>query len=219
MDLKSKMKMNACVKALECLPKKGKVGLGSGSTVDMFAGLIPNDSKAEFFCVSENAVKILKKKRLKVSDKLRATDIAFDGADSILGMGAERVAIKGAGALAFTNEKKIDYSSKKLVLIVDESKLTNKRPDVVFAEVEKENEHFFIERMAMFGFQTREVPKNNPHLKGKKNKFFYIILFGKENLNELEKHIESVKGVKGCGIFSMKKFTLVIGNKKGAKVI
>ena len=219
MDLKSKMKMNACVKALEFLPKKGKVGLGSGSTVDMFATLIPKESKAEFSCVSERAAKTLKKKGLKVSDKIKATDVAFDGADSVEGSGAKRVAIKGAGALAFTDEKKLDYSAKKLVLIVDESKLTTKRPDVVFAEVEKKNEHFFIGRMAMFGFQAREVPKNNPHLKGKKNKFFYITLFGKENLNELEEHIESVKGVKGSGIFSQKKFTLIAGSKNGAKVI
>jgi ribose 5-phosphate isomerase len=211
--------MNACIKALEFLPKKGKVGLGSGSTVDIFAKLIPTDSETEFFCVSKNALEILKKKRLKVSDKLSKTDIAFDGADSIVGKGTKRVAIKGAGALAFTDEKKLDYSTKRLVIMVDESKITNKRPDIVFVEVDEKYEHFFIERMAMFGLQTKEVSKNNPHLKGKKNKFLYITLFGKENLNELEKHIESVKGVKGSGIFSMKEFKLIIGNKKDAKVI
>ena len=218
MDLKSKMKMNACIKALEFIPKQGKVGLGSGSTVNMFAEIIPEESKAEFVCVSEKAAKTLKKKGLKVSVGTMHTDVAFDGADSIIGKGKKRIALKGAGALAFVDEKKIDYGSKKLYLLVDKGKIKSKKMGEVLVEVEKGLEHFFTERIGMFGYNVRKVPKNNPHLKGKKNSFFYIIIFGDENLNELEEHIECVKGVLGSGIFSRKKFTLIIGNKKGAKV-
>ena len=219
MDLKSKMKMNACVKALEFLPKKGKVGLGSGSTVDMFATVIPKESKAKFVCVSVKAAQILRKKALNVSEKIQTTDVAFDGADNIVGKGKGRVAIKGAGALAFTKEKKLDYSAKKLFLLVDEGKMKSSKKPIIFAEVEPGQEHFFVERMAMFGCNAEKVSKKNPFLKGKKNLFFHLTIFGEENLGELEDHISCIKGVKGSGIFSKKKFTLIVGNKNGAKVI
>lgn len=219
---KTLMKTNACVKAVEFLPEKGKIGLGSGSTVDLFAEMIPKRSKLKFFCVSEKAYYILKGKGLVVSKKIQPTDIAFDGADNILSNSLSRnelIAIKGAGALDFVDEKKLDYSTKKLVLLVDKDKLASSKKLVIFVEIEREKEHYFIERMKMFGYKTKEVSKNNPHLENKKNKFLYITISGEENLNELEEHIECVNGVKGCGIFSKKRFTLIIGNKKGAKVI
>jgi ribose 5-phosphate isomerase len=221
--LKTQMKTNACVKAIEFLPEKGKIGLGSGSTVDLFAEMIPKKSKLKFFCVSEKAYYTLKGKGLSVSKKIQPTDIAFDGADNILSNSldgkSELIAIKGAGALDFVEEKKLDYSSKKLVLLVDKNKLASSNKIIIFVEVENGKEIYFIERMKMFGYKTKEVSKDNPHLENKKNKFVYITISGEENLNELEEHIECVSGVKGCGIFSKKRFTLIIGNKKGAKVI
>jgi ribose 5-phosphate isomerase A len=218
-SLQQKMKLNACKKAIEFLPKNGKIGLGSGSTINLFAKKIPEDTKATFYCVSKKAFKILKKKGFNVSDEICAVDIAFDGLDNILGDERNKVAIKGAGGLDFVEEKKLDYLAKKLILLMDEYKLKNNKMITIFVEVEKDYKQQFIEKMQTLQYNPKQLSKRNPNLKNKKNKFFYIIIRGNENLNKLENYIESIKGIKGCGIFSKKDFTLIIGNKKGTMVI
>ena len=120
MALNQNEKKITALKALRLIPEKGLVGIGSGTTIDTLAGVINKMSKAEFVCVSKNAREILQKRGLKLSTKENPL-VVFDGADSFVKQGGKWIAIKGAGAFDFTNEKKFDYSAKKLIIIVGES--------------------------------------------------------------------------------------------------
>ncbi len=55
-------KRNAALLALEYLPEKGAIGLGSGTTIDIMAQLIKKTSNP-VYCVSKKAKKTLKKKK------------------------------------------------------------------------------------------------------------------------------------------------------------
>ncbi len=205
-------KKNAALKALRLIPQKGLVGLGSGTTVDTLAGLINKANKSEFICISKNAKKILQKRGLKLIEKENPV-IAIDGADSFVKQNGRLIAIKGAGAFDFTNEKKLDYSAKKFVIIAGKSKLENK-DHTVFVEVTKKALNTVIKQLKISGLLVKKVPKSNPLLKGKKNVFVQITPKAGTNFSELEHMLDNTAGVIGNGIFSKKRFDLIIGKEE-----
>ncbi|MCX6803941.1 MAG: ribose-5-phosphate isomerase A [Candidatus Diapherotrites archaeon] len=202
-------KKNTALKALKLVPSKGLVGLGSGTTIDTLAGIINKTNKAEFVCVSKNARKILQKRGLFVVEKGRP-DSVFDGADSFVKKAGKLIAIKGAGAFGFTKEKELDYSAKKLIIIAGESKLKNKS-HIVFVEVKKPFLNTTIKLLRKVGLNVKKVPKTNALLKGKINSFLKITPKTGTNFAELERFLDGINGVVGNGIFSNKKFDLIIG--------
>ena len=121
------MKLNAAVKALEYVEDGMIVGLGSGSTAEIFleklaekvrSGLniavIPSSLGTEIIA-RQHGLKIV------TFQEYPEVDLAVDGAD-IVDEGLNL--IKGGGA-AMTREKVVDYAAKKFIVIVDKTKLGN----------------------------------------------------------------------------------------------
>jgi len=208
-------KKGVSVKALQLIPKKGIVGLGSGTTIDVLASIINENSENNFICVSTRAQKILEKKRISVIQKGKPT-IAFDGFDCIIKQGKKLIALKGAGALDFTNEKKFDYSAKELVLMGGKSKLKEKSCPI-FVEVEKKKLREIEEKIKKERYDVRKVPKTNKHLHGKKNSFLYFYPKKSTNFTKLETWLDKQEGIVGNGIFSKKKFKLLVGDDQKKK--
>jgi len=125
----SKVKLNAAKSALEKIPESGPIGLGSGSTVAIFAkelGRLISEGTHDI-CVVPSSYQAY---QLAVKHKIPLTTLdihpelimTVDGADEV---DKDLNLTKGGGGALF-QEKVVASASKKLVIIVDESKLVDK---------------------------------------------------------------------------------------------
>lgn len=122
-------KMMAARYALKFIRDGMVVGLGSGSTVAIFIKLLGERVREEGLNIigipTSYDVEILAYKNgLKIAslNEYPFPDIAIDGADEV---DPNKNLIKGGGG-ALTREKIVDYASKKLIIIVDDSKLVKR---------------------------------------------------------------------------------------------
>jgi ribose 5-phosphate isomerase A len=117
----------AAAKALEEFPTAGVVGIGSGTTMELFVHelaknmsgrsldvkLVPTSSQIEAVIVSLGLVPT-------GIDAVSQVDLAFDGADQVEQRSLDL--IKGGGA-ALTREKIVDSAADRVIVMVDERKL------------------------------------------------------------------------------------------------
>jgi len=125
----SRVKLNAAKSALEKIPKSGPIGLGSGSTVAIFAeelGRLISEGTNDI-CVIPSSYQAYQL-AIKYQIPLTNLDInpelvlTVDGADEV---DKDLNLTKGGGGALF-QEKVVASASKKLIIIVDESKLVDK---------------------------------------------------------------------------------------------
>ena len=215
-------KVNASKLALELIRDGMTLGIGSGSTVEIFLNMLGERIKREGLIVygipsSYQAMHLAIKNGIKIADLLeREPDICIDGADQV---DSKLNCIKGGGA-AMTREKILAFASKKVVIIVDESKLS-----------EKINIKVPVEVMPFaYGFVLRKLSEFcRPKLREGKGKVGPIITdngnfildcdFGViENPEEIERKLKSIPGVIETGIFPSKLIdAVIVGNERGAK--
>ena len=117
------LKLSVAKEAVKHVPKGSVVGVGTGSTTNLFIdelAQIRNDITGAV-ASSEATAARLSKNGIKVIDLVGAPSIPvyIDGADEITGQGAM---IKGGGG-ALTREKIIASSAGLFICIADESKL------------------------------------------------------------------------------------------------
>lgn len=125
----SRVKLNAARSALEKIPKSGPIGLGSGSTVAIFAKELGQKiSKGENdICVVPSSYQAY---QLAVEYDIPLTNLdlnpelilTIDGADEI----DKNLNLTKGGGGALFQEKIVASASKKLIIIADESKLVEK---------------------------------------------------------------------------------------------
>ena len=125
----SHVKLNAAKSALEKIPKSGPIGLGSGSTVAIFAKeLGQRISKGENdICVVPSSYQAY---QLAIENGIPLTNLdlnpelilTVDGADEV----DKKLNLTKGGGGALFQEKVVASASKKLIIIVDESKLVEK---------------------------------------------------------------------------------------------
>ncbi|HWF64992.1 MAG TPA: ribose-5-phosphate isomerase RpiA [Rhizomicrobium sp.] len=119
------LKRAAAAKALEFVVDGMKLGLGSGSTAELFVEMLAPRIRGgqKLLCVPTSERTAEKARKLGITlaslDDLAPLDLTVDGADE-----ADRNLdlIKGGGGMLL-REKIVASSSKKMVVIVDESKM------------------------------------------------------------------------------------------------
>jgi ribose 5-phosphate isomerase A len=125
----SNVKLNAAKSAVGLIPDKGSIGLGSGSTVAIFAkelgrkvesgevdvSVVPSSYQAYQLAVEFN----IPLTNLDINPELLLTVDGADEVDKNLNL------TKGGGGALF-QEKVVASASKKLIIIVDETKLVDK---------------------------------------------------------------------------------------------
>ena len=124
------LKRQSAAKALDIiLPKLYEdsiIGIGTGSTVDLFIEMLAEKNPVFKAAVSssERSSKLLEQKGIEVSllNDVGGPDIYVDGADEY---DDKKQLIKGGGG-ALTREKIIAYSAREFICIVDESKKVNR---------------------------------------------------------------------------------------------
>jgi ribose 5-phosphate isomerase A len=132
--------IKACIEVIELLQNGYSVGLGSGrtmaQTIKIIAKKIEQDKLNLAFVPSSYQIEFLANELgLRVIDlnSIQILDLTIDGADQVE-LGTLNM-IKGGGA-ALTREKIIGSNSRKVVIIIDESKLTKKLGEGMYVPIE-----------------------------------------------------------------------------------
>ncbi len=222
---KEKLKKLAGEKAVEHIKDGMIVGLGSGSTVKyaickigelVRAGL---DIKGIPTSVHTKRIAIEEKIPLTDLEEYPEIDITIDGADevdSFLNL------IKGGGG-ALTREKIIAYNSKKVIIIVDDSKIV-KALGIDFplpVEVVKYGWTSTKKRLEEFDCEVelRKIMDTEPYITDNGN---YILDCEFERIvdpEQMEIDINSIPGVVENGLFIGLVDEVIVGGKQGISTL
>lgn len=217
-------KVNASRLALELIKDGLVLGIGSGKTVEIFLNLLGEKIKKEGIKVygvpsSYQSMLLAIKNGIKIVDLAESEpDICVDGADQV---DAKLNCIKGGGG-AMTREKIVASASGRVVIIVDESKLSEKLSIPVPIEV----------LPFAYGYVLRKLSKIcKPKLREGSGKVGPVITdngnfiidcdFGViEEPKKVEYELKSIPGVLETGIFPSEMIdAVIVGNSESAKIV
>ncbi len=216
------LKRQSAAKALDIiLPKLYEdsiIGIGTGSTVDLFIEMLAEKNPVFKAAVSssERSSKLLEQKGIEVSllNDVGGPDIYVDGADEY---DDKKQLIKGGGG-ALTREKIIAYSAREFICIVDESKKVNRLGSFPLAiEVLEYARSFVAREIVKLGgkptYRTGFVTDQG-------NQILDVLNLDYAVPYELEIRLNRIPGVVENGIFAQKTATkIVIATQNGVEVI
>ncbi len=221
-----KAKLNCAKEAVKLVEDGMVLGIGSGSTVELFLKELGKRIKSEELEIygvpsSYQSHIVAVENGIRIVDLIQfpELDLCIDGADQI---DSSLNCIKGGGG-ALTREKIVASASKRFVIIADESKLVEKLSMPVPVEV-----------MAFaYGFVAKEIEKigGSCNLRigsGKvgpvvsdNGNFIVDCDFGiVENPKELEVKLNLIPGVVENGIFcSSMVDRVIVGTEDGVRIL
>ena len=216
------LKRQSAAKALDIiLPKLYEdsiIGIGTGSTVDLFIEMLAEKNPVLKAAVSssERSSKLLEQKGIEVSllNDVGGPDIYVDGADEY---DDKKQLIKGGGG-ALTREKIIAYSAREFICIVDESKKVNRLGSFPLAiEVLEYARSFVAREIVKLGgkptYRTGFVTDQG-------NQILDVLNLDYAVPYELEIRLNRIPGVVENGIFAQKTATkIVVATQNGVEVI
>ena len=200
--------------ALDYVDTRQVIGIGSGSTVDMFINLLDKIRSKVDACVSSSirTSQLLNKNGFRVIELREAGTIPVyvDGADEA---NKQKQLIKGGGG-ALTREKIVASSSEKFVCIIDDSKYVSKLgkfplPIEVISMAQSKIALEMVKKGARPVLRENFVTDNNN----------IILDVHGMDINEpmiLEKEINNLPGVVTNGLFSLRPADVLLisdGNK------
>ena len=224
----SYVKLNAAKSAIEVIPRRGAMGLGSGSTVAVFAkelgqriasgevevAVVPTSYQAYQLAIDYR----IPLTNLDINPELLLT---VDGADEI----DKKLNLTKGGGGALFREKIVASASKKLIIIADESKLVNhlgtkfQIPVEVFpfslGVVQKR-----IKQMGVASTVRQAAKKAGPVVTDNGN-FILDLKFPKPILtpSQVATDLKLIPGVIETGIFAGMTDEVHIGTEDGAYVL
>jgi len=224
------LKRAAAAKALEYVVDGMKLGLGSGSTAELFVELLAPRVRGgqKLLCVptSERTATLARKLGLTLSslDDQAPLDLTVDGADE-----ADRNLdlIKGGGGMLL-REKIVAASSKKMIVIADESKLVPRLGKFPLPVEVVEFGHKAIAarlQTAIDGLGYKDVKivqrqKDGAPFKTDSGNLIYDCHLGAiQNADKLGKAVHTVPGVVEHGLFVGIATTLIIAGPGEVEVI
>ena len=224
------LKRAAAAKALEYVVDGMKLGLGSGSTAELFVELLAPRIRGgqKLLCVptSERTAALARKLGITLAnlDDLAPLDLTVDGADE-----ADRNLdlIKGGGGMLL-REKIVAASSKKMIVIADESKLVPRLGKFPLPVEVVEFGHKAIAarlKTAIDGLGYKDVKimqrqKDGAPFKTDSGNLIYDCHMGAiQNADKLGKSVHAVPGVVEHGLFVGIATTLIIAGPGEVEVI
>lgn len=213
------MKKAAAQAALKYVKPDSIVGVGSGSTVNLFIealGSMAANIKGAV-AASKKSEELLRKQGIEVfsANEVSSLDIYVDGADEIT---PHKMMIKGGGA-ALTREKIVAALAKTFICIVDQSKQvdvlgsTFPLPIEVIPMARSQVARKLVSLGGSPEYREGVVTDNGNIILDVHN---FIIL----NPVEMEKELNNVAGVVTNGIFALRPADItIVGTANGAQVI
>ena len=214
------MKKQAAEKAVQYIEDGMIIGLGTGSTVEFaikkIGEMVKEGLKIEGIPTSLKTKRLatdLKIPLIELDDRVEI-DLTFDGADEV---DSNLNLIKGGGG-ALTREKIIAYHSKKVIIIVDETKIVKGLGCDSFLPVEVTKFGWSATKKVLEGLGcTGELRKIMDEAFITDNQNYIIDCdFGKITDPEaLEKEINNIPGVLDNGLFIGLADQVIVGSKQG----
>ena len=218
------MKRLAAEKACEYIEDEMILGLGTGSTVDYalrkIGKMVNEGLKIKGIPTSFRTKKIAKEEKIPLTslEENPEIDLTIDGADEV---DSELRLIKGGGG-ALTREKMIAYYSKKVIIVIDETKVV-KMLGIDFSlpvEVVKFGWTLTKEKLKEINCKVdlRKI-MNNPYITDNSN---YILDCEFDRIKEpeqLEIDINNIPGVVENGLFIGLADEVIVGSKQGIKTL
>jgi ribose 5-phosphate isomerase A len=218
---REELKRQAGEKAVEHIEDGMIVGLGTGSTVEYtlrkLGKLVRDGLKITGVPTSVHTKRIANEEKIPLTtiEENPVIDVTIDGADEV---DSDLNLIKGGGG-ALTREKIIAYNSKKVMIVIDDSKIV-KALGIDFplsVEVTKfgwTSTKKTLEELKC-NVELRKVMDDEPFITDNSN---YILDCEFERINEperLEMEINNIPGVVENGLFIGLVDEVIVGGKQG----
>ncbi|MFA5929911.1 MAG: ribose-5-phosphate isomerase RpiA [Candidatus Micrarchaeia archaeon] len=211
----------ACARMALSFVKQGmSVGLGTGSTAEIFIDLLGKknmEDDLDLTCVATSRASDgqARKLGLKVVEfpKIDSLDAAFDGADQV---DPKLNLIKGLGG-ALVREKIVDYRARRFYVMVGENKLVKALSGIVPVEtIPMSEEHVRRELVGMgaASAQTR-MDGAEKFVSDNGNLILHAAFQKIPDPEWLDAQITRLPGVLESGIFTSRNVTAVVGKPDG----
>lgn len=211
------MKIHAAIEALHYIPTGTIIGIGTGSTINIFIEELAK-AKLEIQALSSSKQTTLLLKQHKIpiincSDIIELP-IYIDGADAYNKL---KQLIKGKGG-ALTQEKILAYSSKKFICIVDEDKkIENFHKTTIPIEVIPMARSIVAREMLKLGGEP--VYRNN-FITDNGNIILDVNNLPMDQPIKLEQQLNNIPGVVANGIFAVRGAdVIIVGTKTGSLLV
>lgn len=200
-----------CAKAaLDLVPDHGIIGLGGGEMISYLAEDIKEARKdVKVVTPSDHTAQVCKKLGLEIVDtkEVKEIEIAFDGCDQV---DSDLDAYKSGGGI-HTLEKIIAKMAKEYVLLVDETKVTDKLNNKVpvVLDIIPEAVNYVTSQVEAMG---ATVKKRDEHLL----EVYYDTL---PELEEIDKNLKMITGVIETSLFYQVATKALVAGEEGIRVI
>jgi ribose 5-phosphate isomerase A len=222
MSWKENARKAAALEALKQVKDGFVIGLGSGTTMELFMNELAYKIKLEeldILAVPSSTQVELKAASLGIKltslNEYPKLDLAVDGADQVELKTLNLV--KGGGA-ALTREKIVDSSAKKLIIIVDEEKLTEKITHPIPLEVMQFGVKATIEKIVEIGGKPKlreGLRKAGPIITDNGNFILDVEFDELNNPEEINYKLKMIPGVIETGLFLKMVDEVYVGEKNG----
>jgi len=207
--------------ALECLPEEGVIGLGSGSTAELFIDavgeLVKGGRRFRGVPTSEASRARAARLGIELADDAGPweIDVTVDGADEV---SARLDLIKGGGA-CHAREKIVNAASKKNVIVVDDSKLSTHLGEKwpVPVEVLVFGHGTTAAALGEFGRPVLRLKAGAPLLTDAKNYIYDLHAGVIESPAALEERLRAVPGVVATGLFLQRANVVLVAGEAGVR--
>jgi len=221
-------KKAAAKEAVNFIEEGMLVGLGTGSTAALFINyLVPRCQeglKIHAVATSQKSLELAKAGGIPLADLdlLHSIDVTVDGADEI---DADKQIIKGGGG-ALLREKIIASMSRKLIIIIDESKIVPRLGQVPLpVEIVPFAYRATVDQIEKMGYSGKLRKKEDDSLFITDNNNYLIDLSTeswrerREDLEKLQQRLLSIPGVVETGLFLNFKPQVIVGYYNGSTKI
>lgn len=218
--MEDQSKTAAAKKALSFVKRGMSIGLGTGSTSEIFIDLLGKmnrEDDLDLTCIATSVASEGRARGLGLSlagfSEIDRLDAAFDGADQV---DPERNLIKGLGG-ALVREKIVDYRATKFYVMVGENKLVKALSGIVPVEVIPLAEEPVRRELVGLGAKSA-----NTRAEGKQkfvsdngNTIIHAEFGDIGDPKRLEEDIVRLPGVVENGIFTSRNAVIIAGKKDG----
>ena len=215
-----KSKIACAEKALSFVKPGMSVGLGTGSTSEIFIDLLGKKNKEDgmdLTCVATSRASEEQAKKLGLPlvefSRIDSLDAAFDGADQV---DPKHNLIKGLGG-ALVREKIVDYRARRFYVMVGDNKLVKALSGIVPVEIIPMSEEHVRRELVGMGAssaQTR-VDGGKKFISDNGNLILHADFQKIADPEWLDAQITKLPGVLESGIFTSRNIAVLVGKKNG----
>ncbi|MCS6900555.1 MAG: ribose-5-phosphate isomerase RpiA [Myxococcales bacterium] len=205
--------------ALDYLPERGVIGLGTGSTARMFieeVGALVKQGRG-FLGVPTSTASRQQAEALGIplasDDGPWSVDVCVDGADEV---DEHLNLIKGGGG-ALTREKIVNQASKLKVIVVDSSKMSRRLGEkwAVPVEVLRFGHASTAAALRSLGEPRLRMQGKEPFVTDAGGYIYDLVCGVIENPAELERELDQIPGVVETGLFIGRTSVLLLADAGG----